>query len=913
MRLRKVILIGLGFIIASSCPGQKKSLEGRVSLHNSKIKTQSSKVIYIDNAFISAYAAGQVRSDVNGYYKLLFKGVETGTPVDIKVEKYGYEVVNDSDLKGVTVGRKVPIDIYLSEPGEIDKRRAELYKINLKSITKEYEQKIALLQTENEESKAYLAQLRQANKQIVRYDQAIEFLSKELGQVKDRLPHVVQQLATENLDFANTLYVQAYALIEKGKIIEALQLLDEAKLDESIAATLIRIEEGQKMEAIGKDIQNKGYAQVDTSIKTLTLKAELHTLAFEFKKAAETYETVAQTLKNPLVADSLQLLVVLDQLCESYTSLGNYSKSLETAKEIVSIAEQLYDDNAPELCRPYKTLALVMQYNGTYEAALEYGLKAIRISQQHEDIDKNLLLSIYKNVSKNYQQLSDLEHALEYAEQSLKMLNTFDDIDTMVINWVYDNAGQVYWASGDYEKALQCFQYCIELYRDIQNTIKADNYNNLGLVYVALADYKKALSAYLKALEINSNILGKVHPETGVTHSSLISCYMSLGEYDKALVHGELAIDIFKERLGDKHDYLANAYSDLALLYIRMGQPSKALPYQLKEVDITEAILDSNHIYLSVSYNSLSTIYADLGLDSLALVYCLKAIPIVEANLGLDHPNTATVYINTSKTFRKVGQIDQAIVYSKKARQIFLDNFGKDHPYYAMACISIAEGYHDKKEPLNALPYYLETISVLGDKPQNDILLNTSLSLSCGRAAQIYLSQGDHQKARDIVEQGIQLQPKGEVGKVMATGFLHEVKASILFRDKNADEAYSSITKAISIYENAPFQDSSQILLARELRDAIHQALPEDSDHLTNTWKGNQEDRIAIKMRLGRYHVIKATSLRAASTHQSDVIVRLREGTSVSVLEYTNEYWWKVDYEGRIGWVKNLLLEPVSP
>lgn len=58
------------------------------------------------------------------------------------------------------------------------------------------------------------------------------------------------------------------------------------------------------------------------------------------------------------------------------------------------------------------------------------------------------------------------------------------------------------------------------------------------------------------------------------------------------------------------------------------------------------------------------------------------------------------------------------------------------------------------------------------------------------------------------------------------------------------------------------------------------------------------------------FTVTQRTSLRTEATSSSSVQLRLPEFGKVKVLEETNQYWWKVDYKGKVGYVKKALLEP---
>lgn len=55
---------------------------------------------------------------------------------------------------------------------------------------------------------------------------------------------------------------------------------------------------------------------------------------------------------------------------------------------------------------------------------------------------------------------------------------------------------------------------------------------------------------------------------------------------------------------------------------------------------------------------------------------------------------------------------------------------------------------------------------------------------------------------------------------------------------------------------------------------------------------------------LGIFSITESTSFRKDATHLSDIILRFASGDEVELLEKTNQYWWKVRFKGRTGWVK---------
>lgn len=62
---------------------------------------------------------------------------------------------------------------------------------------------------------------------------------------------------------------------------------------------------------------------------------------------------------------------------------------------------------------------------------------------------------------------------------------------------------------------------------------------------------------------------------------------------------------------------------------------------------------------------------------------------------------------------------------------------------------------------------------------------------------------------------------------------------------------------------------------------------------------------------LPQFKLSQNTSLRRAATHRSGIILRLKAGYQVEVLEKTNDSWWKVKFEEQMGFAKAALLEEI--
>ncbi|MFK7946473.1 MAG: SH3 domain-containing protein [Saprospiraceae bacterium] len=68
-----------------------------------------------------------------------------------------------------------------------------------------------------------------------------------------------------------------------------------------------------------------------------------------------------------------------------------------------------------------------------------------------------------------------------------------------------------------------------------------------------------------------------------------------------------------------------------------------------------------------------------------------------------------------------------------------------------------------------------------------------------------------------------------------------------------------------------------------------------------------ETERATVNMNI--YRVVKETSLRDEASSKSRVISRLEVETLIEVIDDEGEWWWKVRYNNKIGWVKKKLLK----
>ena len=287
MRYFTIVLL---FSFSNLVYSQEINLQGQVSIHNSLYDTGT--IEYVSNAYIRAGSTKPAITDDEGRFSLRFVGLETGTQVDVDVEKAGYEVVNAYELERVIIGRKLPLRVYLAKKGVLAVAQTELYKISKEALFASRDSTIARLERDSETVISDLEA--QFGQEIGNFSEAKELINRKIESLERRLPETTQKLATVNLDFASALYKKAYQHFKDGEIKEAIEVLNEARLEQSIKDAVSQIAEGEKLEGIGKELQEKGQLQFYQELDSYRLKLESHYLLFEYRDALRIQETIVQ-------------------------------------------------------------------------------------------------------------------------------------------------------------------------------------------------------------------------------------------------------------------------------------------------------------------------------------------------------------------------------------------------------------------------------------------------------------------------------------------------------------------------------------------------------------------------------------------------------------------------------------------
>ncbi|MEM6631781.1 MAG: hypothetical protein AAF694_19050, partial [Bacteroidota bacterium] len=323
---------------------QDIDLYGVATLHNSKYKT--GKTEFVKNVELRADFASPTASDDRGIFRLLFRGIPSGTSVDVIAEKYGLEVVNDRDLKNVVLGRKDSLRIFFAPKGELAKAQVKLYNINLRRITQQYEQDIKRLKSNQKQMLGALEN--RFNKKIRDRMEAEELLTQKFESIKQRLPEITRQLARENLDYAPDYYRRVIERFERAELDSALLILESEELNasEDIEALKVLQSDARDIDAAIRDRRQA----IKYKLNGIQFKVDIHVLKFNFTEAIGIYREKIQYLEEVREYwGELKLARAYWIFSRLLADDGTFSQALEFINKAIEIQERLLRPEDPEL------------------------------------------------------------------------------------------------------------------------------------------------------------------------------------------------------------------------------------------------------------------------------------------------------------------------------------------------------------------------------------------------------------------------------------------------------------------------------------------------------------------------------------------------------------------------------------
>ena len=539
----------------------------------------------------------QKRPDIFTYFKVVGDDIEQTDQikkaVDIIANSYGHYFSKFTDVDTIKLGMLQYIADKLNDGSSVTIYDGEFYVNDTKIDGIELDNIFAY--QNNSEYKRLKEKLSELDDKINEAIKNKQFKDIEtFTQQKETAEKVFAKLESDILNMIinmqkemqkgniNPVRMQAYQLLEMGKIKEAQKLIPIGILKARSENLLLK---NQIQQQDNKDLVENAKVRIET------LKLDVSN-SDRFNMMADTYESIIENAflcyddvfiydycsfldkqnnspKAYEVGKKLEGLYLLNEnkfeksdFASLYNLLGiicgnlslhkkqeNYfKKSIMINEQLVKIDLIGFDTYKANLACDYDIAGCFYDTQGNTEQALYYLVRAIKIREQlakenPKKYNQNLATS-YNNAGNFYYKQGNNQVANYYYSKALVLFEQFAEKSCLAI--IYNNLAVFYKEQGKTIKAEHYLIKAIEIREQLAkdnpekyNSGLATSYNNAGNFYSAQDDVKKAECYYIKAIKIRKQLV-KYNPER--YNADLADSYYSYGfftdneEYfDKAL------------------------------------------------------------------------------------------------------------------------------------------------------------------------------------------------------------------------------------------------------------------------------------------------------------------------------------------------------------------------------------------
>ncbi|MEJ2125812.1 MAG: tetratricopeptide repeat protein, partial [Alphaproteobacteria bacterium] len=182
----------------------------------------------------------------------------------------------------------------------------------------------------------------------------------------------------------------------------------------------------------------------------------------------------------------------------------------------------------------------------------------------------------------------------------------------------------------------------------------------LALQYYKQGRYAEAEQFYKRALEASERVLGREDPDTLTVVNNLAFLYSEQGRYAEAETLYRRALETQERVLGKEHPSTLISVNNLAGLYENQGRYAEAEPLYRRAFEARERLLGKEHPDTLISANNLAFLYGEQGRYAEAEPLYRRTLEARERVLGKEHPRTLTNVNNLAGLYDNQGRYAEA-------------------------------------------------------------------------------------------------------------------------------------------------------------------------------------------------------------------------------------------------------------
>ena len=627
-----------------SLVAQQVQLKGVVSVQNSKTYTNQTQ--FVKNAEIEHINANNAKTkDItgnDGKFLLNIKGVQPNTQTQITVTMYGefadYLVVNEKELKDITLGRLTPVSVFVCKKGDLEKRQAEMVGINMRKLEERFENDKKRMQKELDELKSKNDYLN-ARFDIIK--DSLALINKNIDNAFEQIKEYAKKMVLENLDDRDENYVKAYQCFSRGELDSVSYYLRDDDLQKKHQKALQWQQEAKKEKELASILTESAKQKEENSENSLQeVLKEYLLLARTFEMKVD-YEKTKDYYEKALNVDTANV-EILFEFANYLHKIKEYAKAEKYYRKCLKIHRALEKTNPKtalaDIAATLNNLANLHINIREYPNAQEEFDEALQnyriLAKENREVYLPYVATTLNNIGALHHTLKEFPKAIDEYEEALKIRRELSKITQKTAQHdlavVLNNLGILHLNIKDYRKALEEFGEALEIYRKFvdenpKTTLPdmAMILYNLAILHKATNKYSEALEEFEEARQIYTNLADedpKVYLSNVLTTlNNLTNIYGQLKDYAAAINYTNRANELlikfqnefnFKPRIAQNYSVLSWYY----LLSKEFVQSEQAARQSIELNNASFAVTNLAHALLFQNrFSEAEKIYKELS------------------------------------------------------------------------------------------------------------------------------------------------------------------------------------------------------------------------------------------------------------------------------------------------------------
>ncbi|GAA2455721.1 MULTISPECIES: FxSxx-COOH system tetratricopeptide repeat protein [Streptomyces] len=276
------------------------------------------------------------------------------------------------------------------------------------------------------------------------------------------------------------------------------------------------------------------------------------------------------------------------------------------------------------------------------------------------------------------------------------------------------------WKRGDWQTAGALAEDLRDAWREMLGN------DDLQYLYLRfhLSNILRSQGRYVEARELDEvtlerqrAVLGRSHPHTYMTTSSLAMDLGALGQYGRAMELATEAHEGFSQIFHDSHPRTLAAANNLALNLRMVGQYSRAREIDQEVFDRRTEVLGPEHPYTLSSAASLARDLREVGRYEDSVTLLARTYDSYKETLGRAFPGTLAAGKSLAVSLRRAGRLEDARRLTTATRNRYRAKYTYAHPDSLACDLNLAADMFAAGEPVAARDLAQEVVDQYREVP----------------------------------------------------------------------------------------------------------------------------------------------------------------------------------------------------